>query len=267
MDLELYLQALAFVSIGAILPWIYSVVRKDVSIVDSLWSLFFLALATIYALASQTLSVRGWLVLALVAIWAVRLSVYIAVRNHGQPEDYRYQTIRANNDPGFWFKSFYIVFLLQSTLAWIISLPLLAAVTSHTELGLLDALAVLLFAIGFVFEAGGDHQLSRFKADPANTGKVLNSGLWQFTRHPNYFGNSCIWWSFYMFAVASGAWWSIIAPLLMTFLLLKVSGVAMLERTIVDRRPEYTEYMQQTNAFIPGPKKSPGISEEGVNNA
>ena len=127
MDWELFLQALVFVSIGAVLPWIVSVIRKDVSIVDSLWSLFFLLLAVIYALATQTLSERGWLVLALVAIWAVRLSAYITVRNHGQPEDYRYQAIRANNQPGFWFKSLYIVFLLQSTLAWVISVPLMAA--------------------------------------------------------------------------------------------------------------------------------------------
>ncbi|MGI9221027.1 MAG: DUF1295 domain-containing protein [Woeseiaceae bacterium] len=267
MDWELYLQALILVSIAAVLPWIYSIIRKDVSIVDSLWSLFFLMIAAIYALSTQTLAERGWLVFALVAVWSLRLSAYITVRNHGEPEDYRYQTIRANNEPAFWFKSFYIVFLLQSTLAWIISLPLLAAITSRAELGLLDAVALLLFAIGLVFEAGGDYQLSRFKANPANAGKVLNTGLWQFTRHPNYFGNACIWWSFYLFAASSGAWWSIIAPLLMTFLLLKVSGVAMLERTIVDRRPEYAEYIQQTNAFFPGPKRSADLSEEGVKNA
>ena len=154
MDWELYLQALAFVSIAAVLPWIYSVIRKDVSIVDSLWSLFFLLTATVYALATQTLAVRGWLVFALVAVWALRLSAYITIRNHGQAEDYRYQTIRENNDPGFWFKSLYIVFLLQSTLAWIISLPLLAAISSRAEFGLLDAAALLLFTVGLVFEAG-----------------------------------------------------------------------------------------------------------------
>lgn len=267
MDWELFLQALGFVSIGAVLPWIVSVIRKDVSIVDSLWSLFFLLLAVIYALATQTLSERGWLVLALVAIWAVRLSAYITVRNHGQPEDYRYQAIRANNQPGFWFKSLYIVFLLQSTLAWVISVPLMAAITSDSALGVIDLLAIVLFAIGLLFEAGGDYQLSKFKADPANKGRVLDSGLWAYTRHPNYFGNSCIWWSFYLFAVAVGAWWTIVAPVLMTFLLLKVSGVAMLERTIVDRRPEYAKYIQQTNAFLPGPKRSSGIPEEGVRNA
>jgi steroid 5-alpha reductase family enzyme len=143
----------------------------------------------------------------------------------------------------------------------------MAAITSDSALGVIDLLAIVLFAIGLLFEAGGDYQLSKFKADPANQGRVLDSGLWAYTRHPNYFGNSCIWWSFYLFAVAVGAWWTIVAPVLMTFLLLKVSGVAMLERTIVDRRPEYAKYIQQTNAFLPGPKRSSGIPEEGVRNA
>ena len=102
---------------------------------------------------------------------------------------------------------------------------------------------------------GGDWQLSRFKADPSNNGKVLDTGLWRYTRHPNYFGNACIWWAFWLFAVAAGAWWTIFAPLLMTFLLLRVSGVAMLERTISDRRPAYAEYIRSTNAFFPGPRR------------
>ena len=256
MDWTLYWQALAFVSFGGTLAWLYSAIRKDVSIVDSLWSLFFLLMATIYALASEPLSARGWLVLVLVAVWAIRLSAYITIRNHGEPEDYRYQTIRANNDPGFWYKSLFIVFLLQSTLAWIISLPLLAAVASTSDLGVLDALAVVVFALGFLFEAGGDYQLARFKSDPDNQGKVLESGLWRYTRHPNYFGDFCIWWSFYLFALAAGAWWAIVAPLLMSVLLLKVSGVAMLEKTIAERRPKYADYIDNTNAFFPGPRQT-----------
>ena len=267
MDWELYFQALGFVTAGGFIAWAFSVYLKDVSFVDSLWSLFFLLMAVVFALATQELSERGWLVLILVAIWSIRLSAYITIRNHGQAEDYRYQTIRKNNNPGFWFKSFYIVFLLQGVLAWIISLPLLGAITSSSELGGLDALALILFAVGLVFEAGGDFQLARFKKNPANAGKVLNSGLWRLTRHPNYFGDFCIWWSFYLFAVAAGAWWSIAAPLLMTFLLLKVSGVAMLEKTIGNRRPEYAEYMQQTNAFFPGPRRSAKITDQGVNSA
>lgn len=256
MDWTLYWQALAFVSFGGAIAWLYSAIRKDVSIVDSLWSLFFLLMATAYALASEPLSERGLLVFVLVAVWAIRLSAYITIRNHGEPEDYRYQTIRANNDPGFWYKSLFIVFLLQSTLAWIISLPLMVAVTSKSNLGILDAIAVLVFALGFLFEAGGDYQLAKFKRDPDNRGKVLDSGLWRYTRHPNYFGDFCIWWSFYLFALAAGAWWSIIAPLLMSVLLLKVSGVAMLEKTIAERRPKYAEYINNTNTFFPGPRQT-----------
>lgn len=267
MNWELYFQALGFVTGGALIAWAFSVYLKDVSFVDSLWSLFFLLMAVVYALATQALSARGWLVLVLVAIWSIRLSAYITIRNHGQAEDYRYQTIRKNNDPGFWFKSFYIVFLLQGVLAWIISLPLLGAITSKSEIGVLDALALLLFTVGLVFEAGGDYQLARFKRDAGNAGKVLDTGLWRLTRHPNYFGDFCIWWSFYLFAVAAGAWWSIAAPLLMTILLLKVSGVAMLEKTITQRRPEYAEYIQQTNAFFPGPRRPVRIANQGVDSA
>ena len=119
----------------------------------------------------------------------------------------------------------------------------------------IDALALVVWLIGFVFEAGGDYQLRKFRSDPSNKGRVLNTGLWRYTRHPNYFGDFCIWWAFYLFAVAAGGWWSIAAPLLMSFLLLRVSGVAMLEKTITNRRPEYADYIQNTNAFFPGPAR------------
>ena len=154
------------------------------------------------------------------------------------------------------------MFGLQGVLAWIIALPLLPAIASDAPLGLLDAIAAALWLVGLVFEAGGDYQLSRFKRDPANKGKVLDTGLWRYTRHPNYFGDFCIWWAFYLFAVSAGGWWSIISPLLMSFLLLKVSGVAMLEKTIGERRPEYAEYIERTNAFFPGPQKALGQVKE-----
>jgi steroid 5-alpha reductase family enzyme len=266
VDWELYFQALGFVSVAGFIAWLFSVYTRNVSFVDSLWSLFFLLMAAVYALASQPMTDRGWLVLVLVAIWSIRLSAYITIRNHGQAEDYRYRTIRANNDPGFWFKSFYIVFLLQGVLAWIISLPLLGAITSRSALGGLDMLALGLFVIGLAYEAGGDYQLARFKKSPDNAKKVLDTGLWRHTRHPNYFGDFCIWWSFYLFAVAAGAWWSIAAPLLMSILLLKVSGVAMLEKTIGNRRPEYAEYIHRTNAFFPGPRRPIGATAERTDN-
>jgi steroid 5-alpha reductase family enzyme len=251
-----YMIALYLILLIGVVAWQVSVVRKDVSTVDSLWSLFFLLAGVVFAVTSLPLSPRGQLVLVLLAAWSLRLSIFITVRNWGEPEDYRYQSIRANNEPGFAFKSLYIVFGLQGVLAWIIALPLYPAITADAALGPLDVAASALWLLGFVFEAGGDYQLSRFKRDPANKGRVLDTGLWRYTRHPNYFGDFCIWWSFYLFALSAGGWWSVASPLLMTFLLLKVSGVAMLESTISNRRPEYADYIGRTNAFFPGlPRK------------
>jgi steroid 5-alpha reductase family enzyme len=214
----------------------------------------FLAMGLVYALGQPALSDRDLLLLMLLAVWALRLSIHLTRRNWGQPEDHRYQTIRRNNEPGFRWKSLYLVFGLQGVLAWLISLPLLAA-TGPGDLGLLDLAAVCLWAIGFVFEALGDRQLARFRADPANAGRVLDSGLWRYTRHPNYFGEFCIWWSYYLFALSAGGWWALPAPLLMTWLLLRVSGVAMLEKDIGERRPAYRSYIASTNAFFPGPPR------------
>lgn len=262
MSVSPFIASFVIILAVGVLAWLFSVVRRDVSIVDSLWSLFFLLVAGVIAAETLPLSQRGILVLALVALWSLRLSIFITARNWGEPEDYRYQTIRANNEPGFAVKSLFIVFGLQGALAWIIAMPLLPAITSTAPLGAFDAVAALLWLVGFVFEAGGDYQLSRFKRDARNAGRVLNTGLWRFTRHPNYFGDFCIWWAFYLFAVSAGGWWSIVSPLLMTFLLLKVSGVAMLESTIKERRPEYAEYIQRTNAFIPGPRSGLADIEE-----
>ena len=192
----------------------------------------------------------------LVFLWSIRLAGYITWRNWGEGEDYRYQAIRRNNSPNFEFKSLYIVFGLQAGLAWFISLPLLAAMTSTAPMGVLDILGVALWIVGFVFESLGDLQLAQFRADAGNKGKVLRTGLWKFTRHPNYFGDFCIWWGFFLMALSAGGWWSILSPLMMSFLLLRVSGVAMLERDIGKRRPEYAEYVATTNAFFPGPPKS-----------
>ena len=257
-----YAIALLVILGFCVVSWLFSVIRKDVSFVDSLWSLFFVIAAAALAIGEQPLSVRGTLVLALVVIWSLRLSIYITARNWGKPEDYRYQSIRANNEPGFAFKSLYIVFGLQGVLAWLVAMPLLPAITSDVALNGIDLIAALLWLVGFVFEAGGDYQLARFKARDDSKGRVLDTGLWRYTRHPNYFGDFCIWWSFFLFAVASGGWWSIASPLLMSVLLLKVSGVAMLEKTISDRRPEYAEYIRRTNAFFPGPRRSLTILKE-----
>ena len=248
-----YFTALLLILTFGIMSWAISLFRKDVSFVDSLWPVFFLVAAAVYALDATSLSVRAKLVLVLLGIWAIRLSLHITIRNWGGEEDPRYQTIRANNEPGFALKSIYIVFGLQAVLAWFVAFPLFPAITSHSEANVVDALAAVLWLFGFVYEAGGDYQLMKFKAQDDSRTRVLNTGFWRHTRHPNYFGEFCIWWAFYLFAVAAGSWWTVASPLLMSLLLLKVSGVAMLEKTIGSRRPGYAEYVECTNAFFPGP--------------
>lgn len=255
MDMQAYLLALALILGVGVVAWGVSVAIRNVAFVDSLWSLFFLIAAIVFASAAWPLGARGLLVTVLVAIWALRLSMYITVRNWGEPEDYRYQKIRKNNEPGFAFKSLYIVFGLQGVLAWFIAMPLVPAIMNPGGIGPIEIVATVLWIVGFVFEAGGDYQLARFKRDPANKGRVLNSGLWRYTRHPNYFGDFCIWWAFFLFALSAGGWWTVLSPVLMSLLLLKVSGVALLEKTITERRPEYAEYVRRTNAFFPGAPK------------
>jgi steroid 5-alpha reductase family enzyme len=251
-SLSLYAQGLAAAALAATLIWIVSVYRRNVAIVDSLWSLMFVLTACVYAAPSlRALGPRSILVLSLLVIWALRLCVYITWRNWGHGEDPRYQAIRARNQPHFAFKSLYLVFLLQALLAWIISLPLLGNLLSERPLGPLDALGALLWLVGFVFEAGGDWQLARFIADPGNKGRVMGQGFWRYTRHPNYFGDFCVWWGLYLMAVSAGAWWSFIGPLLMSVLLMRVSGVTLLERNIGKRRPGYAEYARRTPAFFP----------------
>jgi steroid 5-alpha reductase family enzyme len=251
-----YGLGLAPIAAAAFLTWLLSLVKHNVSIVDSLWSLLFLLAAGAYAVAAPALGPRSTMVLVLVAIWALRLSIYITGRNWGAGEDRRYQAIRARNEPHFALKSLYLVFALQAVLAWIVSLPLYAGIKSSSSLGILDLAGSILWLLGFCFEAIGDWQLARFKADPANHGRVMDRGLWRYTRHPNYFGEFVLWWGFYLIAFAADAWWSIASPMLMSVLLLRVSGVTLLEKDIAERRPAYADYKKRTNAFLPGPQRT-----------
>ena len=254
-SLPIYATGLAAMLAAAAATWGLSLKLHRVSIVDTLWSLLFVLGAFAYALSGGAWSARALRVLVLVSMWALRLSVYITWRNWGHGEDPRYEVIRARNEPNFAFKSLYLVFGLQAVLAWIISLPTLGATLSATPLTALDAAGSALWLVGITFEAGGDWQLARFKANPANRGRVMDRGFWRFTRHPNYFGDFCVWWGLYLIAAGGGAWWSFPGPLLMSVLLLKVSGVALLESDIAKRRPEYIDYIKRTNAFFPGPPK------------
>jgi len=203
---------------------------------------------------SSPWSARISLLAALTTLWGVRLSWHLARRNHGRPEDPRYAAMRVAYGPRFWWISLFTIFLLQGAILWFVSLPLQVAAVRDLPraVSIADVLGTVLWSVGFLFESVGDWQLARFKADPANAGKVLDRGLWRYTRHPNYFGDCCVWWGLYL---SSAAAWTIASPVVITLLLLKVSGVALLERTIADRRPDYAAYQARTNAFFPGPPR------------
>lgn len=255
MDFENFLFGLAVTLAIGVAGWLVTLPRGNVNLVDSLWSIFFLAAALGYALLDPANGPRAALILTLVGIWAARLSIHLAIRNWRKPEDHRYQAIRRSNSPGFGWKSLYIVFGLQAVLAWIISMPLHTAILSQVPLGPIDALGAALIAFGVAFEALADRQLARFKAHPGNVGKVMDSGLWRYSRHPNYFGEACVWWGFWLIAADGGAWWTMVSPVLMTWLLLRVSGVALLESDIAERRPGYRDYVKRTSAFFPWPPR------------
>ena len=239
----------------ALLTWLASVARRDASLVDRTWALMIAGPALVYAAHAGWSGPRSIALLALVLAWALRLCAFITARNWGHGEDRRYQAIRARNEPHFALKSLVLVFALQAVLGWIVSMPTLAALVGQRPCGALDAAGLLLALAGFLFEAVGDAQMAAFKADPRNEGQVMDRGLWRWTRHPNYFGEACVWWGVWLVALAAGglsAAWTVVSPLLMTTLLLKVSGVALLERDIGERRPAYRDYVARTNAFIPG---------------
>lgn len=253
--LEIYgIAALVILGYMALL-WIVSLILKNASIVDICWGAGFVLSNWVYfTLTPDGFTARKWLIGILVTIWGLRLSLYILWRNWGKPEDFRYHKWREEEGERWWWFSFFKVFLLQGFLMWIISAPLLAAQISPApaKLTLLDFGAVSVWFIGFFFEAAGDWQMARFKANPANKGKVLNTGVWRYTRHPNYFGDAAQWWGYYLVAAAaSGGFWTIFSPILMTTLLLRVSGVALLERTLKETKPQYKEYIETTSAFVP----------------
>lgn len=248
--------ALGLISALAFATWLASLWRRDVSIVDGMWPVFITSAGVCYAwLASSLTATPGNVALAalvLLVVWGTRLCLHICIRNHNQPEDRRYQQIRANNQPGFELKSLYIVFGFQAALAWIVALPLLSLARAGDDFGALEVLGLALAAVGMTYEAVADWQLESFKKLADNRGRVLDTGLWRYSRHPNYFGECCVWWGFGLAALGLGTWWALASPLLMTALLLKVSGVTLLEKDIGERRPEYARYVRETNAFLPG---------------
>lgn len=246
-------------SLALALPvWAASVPLRDASLADRIWAPLIAAPALFYA-ARLGADVRVWVMVAVLLAWAVRLTVYVTWRNWGHGEDRRYQAIRARNQPGFALKSLWMVFGLQAALAWFVGWPVLAAAGHSAPWTPLDTLGAAIAVTGVLMEAVADAQLARFRRDPANQGQVMDRGLWRYSRHPNYFGEACLWWGLALMALAGAgwaqAWWCLVSPLLMTVLLLRVSGVSLLEQDIGERRPAYRDYIQRTSAFIPWPPR------------
>lgn len=252
--LTIYL-ALGLVIFGLMtLLWLVSLALHNSSIVDIFWGTGFVVVTwTAFLLTPEGFAPRKLLLGTLVTIWGLRLSLHILTRNWGKPEDFRYQVWRKEAGAAWWWRSLFKVFLLQGVLLWVIAAPLLAAQVpaQPDQLTWIDIIAVPLWLIGFCFEAVGDWQLARFKAYPANKGKVLQTGVWRYTRHPNYFGDATQWWAYYLVAVAAGGWWTIFSPIIMTTLLMRVSGVTLLEKTLKTEKPGYKEYIETTSEFIP----------------
>jgi steroid 5-alpha reductase family enzyme len=239
---------------GATVAWMISVRRRDASIADICWGLGFALVAWLYCFIAPAMRVRSWLVAVLITLWGARLSVHIFRRNHGKGEDPRYRAMRAAHGPSFRWRSLFTVFWLQGAILWFVALPVLVAIraTEPTFLTALDALGMFLFAIGFGFEVVGDYQLARFRADISNRGAVLDQGLWRYTRHPNYFGDATMWWGMYALAASTdGGWLTVLSPSLMTWLLMRVSGVTLLEDSLKASKPGYRAYIARTPAFFP----------------
>lgn len=257
--IESYILGLIVIMVLMTTLWIVSIFLKNVSIIDSFWGIAFILAAISYYLTTEGHSTRKELVVGLVIIWGLRLSIYLGIRNWNKPEDYRYQEFRKKYGANrYWWFSFFQVFLLQGILSWLISIPLLAAMfyMPSSSLYYIDYIALILWSIGFIFEAGGDYQLMKFKKDVTNKGKLLQTGFWKYTRHPNYFGDAMVWWGFGLFSIAVGSYLPILGSVLMTWLIIKISGVAMLEKTLKNSKPHYKEYIRRTNAFFPWfPKK------------
>lgn len=237
--------------------WVISIVIKNASIVDIVWGLGFVVVAWVSRVVGDGVEARQWLLTVMVSLWGLRLAGYLAWRNIGHGEDYRYKNMRKHWGSRFPIVSLVTVFGLQGTLMWIVSLPVQLGQADDTpDVGALAVVGALVYLVGLFFEVVGDAQLTRFKSDPANAGKVMDRGLWRYTRHPNYFGDACVWWGIAIVATETGSGaWGLVGAAVMTVFLRRVSGVTLLERSLKKRREGYEDYIARTSPFVPRPPK------------
>ena len=250
-----FLMVLAMMLVG----WVISLIYRNVTIVDSLWGLGFVLIAWLtYGMADGFVG-RKLLLALMVTAWGLRLMIHLGLRNWGHGEDPRYAKWRHESGSRFWLVSLFKVFMLQSIFLWVIALAMQwgQMAVLPKSLTWLDYVGLGVWMVGFIFEAVGDWQLARFKTDPGQKGRVMDKGLWAYSRHPNYFGESLIWWGVFLIALATpSGWWTVISPLIITTVLLKMTGVSLMEKAIVHTRPGYRDYIRRTSAFIPWfPKK------------
>jgi steroid 5-alpha reductase family enzyme len=246
------------IAVVMVATWVVSLIVRNASIVDIVWGAGFVVVAWSVALTVDGgLDSRTALIVAMTTVWGLRLAGYLAWRNHGKPEDYRYRAMRKRWGSRFPIVSLGTVFAFQGLMMWIVSLPVqLGQADATPDLGPVAAVGVIAWLVGLFFEVVGDAQLSRFRADPANAGTVMDRGLWRYTRHPNYFGDACVWWGIALVAAETGSGaWGLIGALVMTVLLRRVSGVTLLEKSLVKRRAGYDEYIARTSPFVPRPPR------------
>ena len=246
--------AIAVLMLGT---WLVSLALKNASIVDIVWGLGFVLVAWVSHFVGDGLDARKWLLTVMVSVWGLRLAGYLAWRNSGHGEDFRYRAMRKRHGARFPLVSLYTVFLFQGLMMFVVSLPAqLGQDDASPDVGVIAYVGLALWLVGLFFETVGDAQLARFKADPSNAGKVMNRGLWRYTRHPNYFGDACVWWGVAIVAAETGSGaWGLIGAVLMNVLLRRVSGVVLLEKSLTKRREGYDEYISTTSPFIPMPPR------------
>lgn len=249
-----FLVAILVIFISANIGFAVSLIKKRNDVADIFWGIGFIAVAWTSFIFAQSFNLRGLIVNLLVTIWGLRLALHIGLRNRGKGEDFRYKAWREQWGNTFYWRSYLQVFILQGFFLFLISLPIIFVNTRFAEFNVFDVLGLIIWSIGFLFEAIGDYQLLQFTKNPANKGKIIQTGLWKYTRHPNYFGEVVLWWGIFCFALPSG-FWTILSPLTISFLILYVSGIPMLEKKY-ENNPEFAAYKKRTSAFFPMLPKS-----------